>query len=244
MKLSLLLPLTLLCAGVSAVSPSYAASSVVIWPIDPSMDVQDKATPLWIENRGTEPVTVQVRTYRWAQNGGENRHEPQNDVIASPPVAKVEPGARQLIRIIKLNSPEKGSESAYRLLIDELPKPSAEGDQNARRADLAVQMRYSIPLFVRGETLSVASPVTSLSAAMLIEGGERYVSIQNRGAIHARLTDLRLVTRGHETTVRNGLVGYVLPGATMRLALPSDAPADATVRVGINGQDRLLASGT
>lgn len=244
MKLPLMLPLALLSAGLAAISPASAASSVVIWPIDPSMDVQDKATPLWIENRGTEPVTVQVRTYRWAQNDGENRHEPQSDVIASPPVAKVEPGARQLIRIIKLNGPTKGSEAAYRLLIDELPKPPAEGEENMRRADLAVQMRYSIPLFVRGETLSAASPATSLSAAMVIEGGERHVAIHNSGAIHARLTDLRLVTRGHETAVRDGLVGYVLPGATMRLALPSDTAADAAVRVGINGQDRLLASGT
>lgn len=243
MKL-LVMPLGILCASLAAISPAFAASSVVIWPIDPSMDVQDKATPLWIENRGTEPVTLQVRTYRWAQNDSENVHEPQSDVIASPPVAKVEPGARQLIRIIKVNGPSKGTESAYRLLIDELPKPPAEGEQSARRADLAVQMRYSIPLFVRGETLSAASPATALDAAMVIERGQRHVVIRNRGTIHARLTDLRLFTRGHETAVRDGLIGYVLPGATIYLPLPPDAPADAAVRVGVNGQDRLLASGT
>jgi fimbrial chaperone protein len=233
-----------LFASPMAFAPAHAASSVVIWPIDPAMTAQDKATPLWIENRGTEPVTFQVRAYRWTQADGENLHEAQTDVIASPPVAQVAPGARQLIRLIKIKDASQGSESAYRLLIDELPRAPAPGATAAPRADLEVQMRYSIPLFVRGASVEGAGYGPALKTAFVLDGGQRYVELRNTGAMHARLTDLRLVTRGDEATIVKGLAGYVLPGATMRLALPTDAPVNATVRLGINGNDQLLTSGS
>ena len=41
--------------------PAGAATSVLIWPIDPVLEADQKAGALWLENRGTEPANLQVR---------------------------------------------------------------------------------------------------------------------------------------------------------------------------------------
>ena len=104
-------------------------------------------------------------------------------------------------------------------------------------ARLAVQMRYSIPLFVYAAPPAAQQPhlVTRYSAG---DGG-RTIEIRNTGTGHARLTDVRIVNAGHEQVVKPGLAGYVLPGTTLRFALPTGTVG--AVKVGVNGRDELLA---
>ena len=42
------------------------AAAVIIWPVDPKIAAAG-ATALWIENKGNEPITMQIRTLRWSQ---------------------------------------------------------------------------------------------------------------------------------------------------------------------------------
>ncbi|KHL74626.1 molecular chaperone, partial [Pseudomonas putida] len=41
--------------------PVGAATSVLIWPIDPVLEADQKAGALWLENRGSAPASLQVR---------------------------------------------------------------------------------------------------------------------------------------------------------------------------------------
>jgi fimbrial chaperone protein len=216
--------------------PSAAhASAVVIWPVDPTIKTGEQATALWLENKGDAPVTLQVRTFAWSQPGGEDQLDAQDAVIASPPIATVAPGARQLVRVIRRTA-AAAPESAYRLLVDELPSPPPSGPEGAPQARLTVQMRYSIPLFT-----FVGTPSAAQLDAQIASGTEgRVLNIRNTGQAHARLTDLKLVSRGHEVVVRAGLAGYVLPGATLTIPLP--AAAAGTVKVAVNGTDQVLAA--
>ena len=77
---------------------AHAASSVLIWPIDPVLEADQQASALWLENRGTETANLQIRVFGWSQNGYEEQYQNQRDVIGSPPVAKIEPGQKQLVR--------------------------------------------------------------------------------------------------------------------------------------------------
>lgn len=211
------------------------ASAVVIWPVDPTIKPQEQATALWLENKGEAPVTLQVRTFAWSQPQGEDRLEQQDQVVASPPIATVAPGARQLVRVIRRTT-APAPESAYRLLVDELPPPPPESPDAAPQARLSVQMRYSIPLF----TFTAPDPPPRLDARVVMGTGGRVLTIRNTGLGHARLTDVRLVAGGRETTVRSGLAGYVLPGATISVPLGTAEPG--TVKVGVNGADQTLAA--
>lgn len=218
-------------------APAFG-SAVVIWPVDPSIAAGEQATALWLENKGDAPATLQIRPFAWSQPAGDDRLERQDAVVASPPIAVVAPGARQLVRLIR-RTPAAAPESAYRLLIDELPPPPATGGAQAVEARLQVQMRYSIPLFVHAGAVAAAPQLSARIATAAT--GTRALVIRNDGSGHARLTDLRLVAGGgREIVVRAGLAGYVLPGATVSIPLADGQ--SGSVRVGVNGVERLIGT--
>lgn len=219
--------------GIASLPGAALASAVVIWPVDPTIRAGAQSTALWIENRGGEPVTLQVRSFRWAQNADGDMLDPQSDVLASPPIAEIAPGKRQLVRVIR-RAPVTKPEQSYRLMVDELPTVPAQTTTPVAR--LAVQMRYSIPLFVYAGT----APLTpALDTRIRATATGRVLTISNSGAMHARLTDIRVGAAGKETMVRGGLAGYVLPGATLTVPLP--AGVTGTIRAGVNGADQILA---
>lgn len=212
------------------------ASTVVIWPVDPTIAAKQQATALWLENKGTNTVTLQVRTLGWSQEKSTDALGAQEEVVASPPIAEVAPGQRQLVRLIRRVSADAAGERSYRLLIDELPQPpNAEADVRAS-AQLAVQMRYSIPLFTYGVT---APSAPRLAVRVESISGTRYLIISNAGDRHARLTDLRVGTGARQIVLRGGLAGYVLAGATMRWALPASSDG-SVVHVAVDGAEQTL----
>jgi fimbrial chaperone protein len=229
-----------LTAALSSVPAS--AGSVVLWPINPKIMANERATALWLENRGDAPVTLQVRALGWSQDQGMDQYAAQDEVVASPPIATVAPGKRQLVRLVRRSPAPSSQEHSYRLLIDELPPVAEPGKAAESAPQLNVRMRYSIPLFT-GED-DVAQAAARLDLRFTAAQGKRFVEIRNRGDRHARLVDLRLVHGSRQLAIRPGLVGYVLPGAVMRWALPADAPLVGTILVNVNGADQSLSPNT
>lgn len=127
---------------------AHAAATILLWPIDPWLSADTKATELWIQNQGNSATTMQVRIVRWKQENGYERYTAQQDVVASPPIVTIGKEGKQLIRLIKQNTVPMGVEQAYRIIVDEIPQPS---DKSQPEIGLKIQMRYSIPLFVYGE---------------------------------------------------------------------------------------------
>lgn len=101
--------------------PAWAATSVLIWPIDPVLEADQKAGALWLENRGTAPANLQVRVFAWRQGDYQEQYQAQREIIGSPPVANVAPGQKQLIRLTRTGPSPVGQEQAYRIIIDEIP---------------------------------------------------------------------------------------------------------------------------
>jgi fimbrial chaperone protein len=226
---------------------AYAASSVLIWPIDPVLEADQQASALWLENRGTETANLQIRVFGWSQNGYEEQYQNQRDVIGSPPVAKIEPGQKQLVRLTRTKDVPPGQELAYRIIIDEIPSaqpPSAEGGKTA--AAIRFQMRYSVPLFAYGVGLWSKEDSTrqrdpkgiglpQLTWRTVAVDGRPYVEVRNQGAVHARLTDVAIKQGGQNKPLAEGLLGYVLPGAVMRWPAPGALAGDSALQVRVNG---------
>ncbi|MEQ5842837.1 molecular chaperone [Paraburkholderia acidicola] len=211
-----------------------AATSVMIWPIDPVIESDQRAAALWLENRDNKPVTLQVRVLGWREaDGKEIYDEDQDRVAGSPPMATVPPGKRQLIRLTRLADVAPGTEEAYRVLIDEIPQPDEDTATPSTVASLGVkfQMHYSIPLFVYGDGLwlkedsrkrrdaaTAGRPLLHWHVAS--EGSKRWLVLSNHGPVHARITQVAFDTNGSRVEFANGLLGYVLAGAQMRWPLP------------------------
>ncbi|AOJ69111.1 MULTISPECIES: fimbrial biogenesis chaperone [Burkholderia] len=236
-------------AAAALVAPhAHAATSVMIWPIDPVIDSDQRAAALWLENRDRRPVTLQVRVLGWREANGEDVYdESQQRIAGSPPMATVPPGKRQLIRLTRLADAAPGTEEAYRVLIDEIPQPDDDARNAANETALGVkfQMHYSVPLFVYGDGLWTKEnpderrdPATAGRPALrwriVHDGGKRWLVVSNRGPVHARITRAAFESNGSRADLARGLLGYVLPGAQMRWALPESMK--------LNSNSKLVAT--
>ncbi|MFC3944519.1 molecular chaperone [Pseudomonas gingeri NCPPB 3146 = LMG 5327] len=232
---------------------AWAASSVLIWPIDPVLEADQQASALWLENRGNETTNLQIRVFAWSQNGFDDQYQNQREVIGSPPVARIEPGQKQLVRLTRTRDVPPGREQAYRIIIDEIPSaksPDTAASEGKTAAAIQFQMRYSVPLFTYGAGLwskedltrqrdPKSAGVPDLSWRKVAQGGRSYIEIRNRGAVHARLTDVALRQGGQPRPVVEGLMGYVLPGATMRWPVPEPLAGGQELLLRVNGAPQV-----
>ncbi|MFJ3368122.1 molecular chaperone [Pseudomonas sp. NPDC086251] len=221
-----------------------AASSILLWPIDPVLESEQQASALWLENRGNETANLQVRVFAWNQHDLADQYQTQHDIIGSPPMAMIQPGQKQLVRLTRTRDLPPGEEWAYRVIIDEIPSALPIAADQADKADAAIhlQMRYSIPLFAYGAGLqgkTVAAPsgpaAVALSWRQVLIDHRAYVEIRNQGAVHARLTDMAFQHEGQTFPLAEGLLGYVLPGSRMQWPLPSGIAPRATLQGRVNG---------
>lgn len=234
-------------AGLTVLPPlAHSASSVLIWPIDPVLESEQRASALWLENRGDQPSLLQIRIFGWSQKDYQDLYSEQQEVIGSPPMARIEPGQKQLVRLTRLRTPDAGSEHAYRIILDEIPLPEAMAQSAEDSKAVKFQMRYSVPLFSYGQGLWL-KPDAKLKRApdsagqpqlrwrVVSSSGRQFLEIGNNGPVHARLTEAAFIRPGQSTVISDGLLGYVLAHSVMRWPLPNAVPAGSDLRITING---------
>ena len=210
-----------------AASLQVAPTSVVLHP-------EQKAEAVWLSNTGTwEPVRAQVRLYRWTQEDGADRLEPTTAMVVSPPMIELAPDSRQLVRVVLAGPRPQGAEDSYRIVVDEVP-----GERTGDQPGLQFLLRYSIPVFVLPQGGDV---IAHQLATRLERSGEKTtLVVDNAGRQHAQLADLAYVDgAGARHELLRGLVGYVLPGRTMRWELPAPSSLFAdggSFKARINGE--------
>ncbi|PMR73992.1 fimbrial biogenesis chaperone [Billgrantia endophytica] len=236
----------LLTAALWLPGAALAASSILIWPIDPVLESDQRASALWLENRGDSQVLLQLRIFAWSQDGKEEHYTEQRDVIGSPPMIRIEPGAKQLLRLTRLADVPPGTEQAYRIVVDEIPTAESQADSGDGLSQaIRFQMRYSVPLFLYGENLwlkpdptkkrKTAAGEPRLSWNIERDGGEAYLVIRNDGPVRARLTQVAFDQGGQALSVSDGLLGYVLAHSSYRWPLPGRVAAGASLHATVNG---------
>ncbi|WP_371328506.1 molecular chaperone [Pantoea sp. 1.19] len=224
-----LLATLLLCGSLFFSALATAANALLIWPVDPTLNEGQRATELWLENRGAETTLMQVRIFGWQQRDGREQFSTQQNVVASPPQVRIEPGKRQLVRLIAQQPAPAGQEAAFRVVLDEIPTPPAPGSSPG---GLNLQMRYSLPLFQYGSGLDKASATPVLQWRVIQQAGKPQLHIVNRGRGHARLSRVSLAGR----PINDGLLGYVLAASTQRFPLPFAAGNSGELRAELGGQ--------
>lgn len=224
----MLLACLLLAAGL------VQASGLQVSPISLNLKATNSANGLWLSNTGSNLVHAQVRVYQWTQQDNKSQLTPSRGLVISPPMLELKPGERQLIRVIRVGAPPNGPgavEEAYRLSIDELPIDS-QGKKG-----LQFVLHYSVPVFV--EPLGGAKVMPLLHWSLQREDDQLVLRVANTGTGHAQLADIDYVDgSGRRTPIKQGLLGYVLPGATMHWTLKqpaADFASGGTFEAKING---------
>jgi fimbrial chaperone protein len=208
-------------------TPSQAAS-LQVSPVSIEVLAPGAAATITLRNDGPSPLNAQIRVFRWSQVNGEEKLEPTDDVVASPPITILAPKTDYTVRLVRVVKRPVSVGESYRLLVDELPEPKARQNRV-----VTLVMRYSIPVFFYPRGTADAKLAWSVE-----QRGQRvYVSAANAGDRHVRISALTL-RDGNGTTASfgDGLTGYVLPRSTMRWEAPANIRRLGTSSVVISAQ--------
>ncbi|WP_296244534.1 MULTISPECIES: molecular chaperone [unclassified Psychrobacter] len=227
----------LLAGAISLSSSAVMASGLQVSPISLSLQARENASGLTLSNSGNDKVQAQVRVFEWSQDASGDKLTPSRSLLASPPMIQLNPNDKQLIRIIRAKAPPQGAgavEAAYRVMVNELPIKSAD-----QKTGLQFALSYSLPVFVQPVGVTKTSPQLQWHAQLQPNGNELKLRVSNSGNGHAQLAGLSFTDKsGNSTDINPGLLGYVLPGATMNWTLkvpPSALTAGGTFKVMMNG---------
>jgi fimbrial chaperone protein len=203
------------------------AASLQVAPVLLEVASPGAVTTVTLRNTGTAPISTQIRIFRWVQEGGKERLEPTEDVVASPPAADLRPEQDYVVRIVRLSKGPMAGEEAYRLLIDELPEPA----QQARTVNFVV--RHAIPLFFDATNSSAPQATWRVSR----KGRAVSLTATNEGDRRIRLSGVKVGSGARTFSFGPGLVGYALGHSTMSWTVAGSGQAlEPGAKIAINGQ--------
>lgn len=207
------------------------ASGLQVSPV--TLTLKDKnADGIWLSNEGDNEINAQVRVFQWDQRNFKDDLTASRDLVISPPMLTLQPGQRQLIRVIRLGNPTNSVEEAYRLSVNELPPATPPANK------LQFVLHYSLPVFIQPK--NNPNPEAKLTWGVKKIGGDNFLEVSNQGNSHAQLSALTYINhQGARKEITAGLLGYVLPGSTMRWILApalSHMTPGGKLEVMINGQ--------
>jgi fimbrial chaperone protein len=208
-----------LCAFAAWASVAHAGSFQVS-PVRIDLGGTTLTAAVTIRNDGADPVVIQSSILAWSQSDGRDDYAPTSDALATPPIATIPAGGEQIVRVGLRRGPERATELAYRLYVQEVPQPA-----RATGTSLQVALRVGIPVFV-----AAAEPKAGKLdwKATLADDGQLRLVVANRSNAHLRIAGMTLAAPDtKQELVRENGLAYVLAGQTRAwvLKLPEPAPA-------------------
>lgn len=190
-------------AGLATTDAS--AQSLAVLPVTIQMEPGQMATLLTVINQGPVETAVQIRAFSWHQDDGSDQLVTSDEIMVSPPLATIQPGGTQIVRLV-LRNQVVGREGTYRVLLDQIPPPAEPGV-------VRVALRMSLPVFA--EPATRVAP--DLSFHIEHENDQAYLVAVNNGGRHEVIRDVTLEAKnGANLTIDSTVSPYVLAGAKRR----------------------------
>jgi fimbrial chaperone protein len=191
------------------------AQGLRVLPVNIQMTPGQRATTMTVVNEGSATTAIQIRAYAWNQPHGTDQLDASDEVVASPPLVSIAPGAKQLIRLVLRHSPQ-GREATYRILLDQIPVAGEPGV-------VQIVLRMSIPIFAQSEVRGLPHLLFHIES----DAGQSYLVGVNDGLRHEVIRDIMLLASdGRKLRTESSASPYILAGATRRwpIALQGSMP--------------------
>jgi fimbrial chaperone protein len=181
------------------------AQSLSVLPINIFISPGEKVSALTVTNTGDTETAVQIRAFAWGQKNNDDQLADSDAVVLGPPIARIAPGASQVIRLV-LRRQAEGREATYRILIDQIPPPAEPGIVH-------MVLRLSVPIFVQPATRAVPH----LQFHLETDDGKLYLVGTNDGLRHEVIRGIELsAADGRKLKEEVSTSPYILAGATRR----------------------------
>jgi fimbrial chaperone protein len=195
-----------------AYSPAKAGS-LQVEPVLLDVTAPGAASTITLHNAGPTPINAQIRVFRWSLVNGEEKLEPTDDVVASPPSITLAPDGKNITRVVRVAKTPVVGEESYRLLVDQLPDLTQQ-----KNGAVNLMVRYSIPVFFGAANKK--SPTLAWSVA--VKGDKITLATHNTGDRRLRISALTLKdANGRTISLGNGLAGYALGQSTKSWTIPA-----------------------
>ncbi len=174
------------------------AGSFTVNPVRIELSPARPYSVLRITNLADEPVTIQAHVERWEADGAEALID---DVLLSPPIRTIASGQTQFIRLGLRSSNRSVMEQAYRLILEEVPRPIAVDFSGLRTV-----LKVRVPIF--SKPIAAVAPHLSWEAWPTATG--LHVAAFNRGNAHIQVRRLILIDKNGKQSII-ATPSYVLP---------------------------------
>lgn len=208
------------------------AGGLQVSPTRLDVPVDRRSTAVVVRNTGGAPVLLHAESMQWSQTEGQDQYEPSTDLIVSPPVFTLEPGASQTVRVGLRDRKPPSEQRAYRVFIQEVPPAAVVAPQ-----ELKVVLRIGVPALVTPESAKPAHPTWLLACE---SGDVPELRITNDGGRVVRFDTITL--ESPNATVAEHAI-YVLAGQTRTLKLAGLPRSAGNVELqALAGEDSYRAS--
>ena len=206
----------LLCGIALAIAPAAEAGVFSVTPVRIYMTPKDRAVAVTIVNEGDEPVALQADLNAWSQTAdGTDQLILTDDLILSPPIIKLAPKARQVVRLAMLKPADASRQLTYRMIMREIPEATQPKNANIQ---VPIALALSMPVFI-----TPAPATKEISCTSAGNGGEITVTCRNSGTAYAQVREI-LVKRGEKVEARFEGGVYILPGASKAIPIKISEP--------------------
>ena len=187
------------------------AQAFMVEPVSIRMAPGQMAATLTVTNQGDANSAFQLRGFAWSQQGDEDKLDPTDELLVSPPIGTIAAGASQVVRVV-LRHPPQDREATYRILFDQIPPPAAPGT-------VRIALRLSIPIFA----LPATRAAPHLQWRIARDKDALYLVGLNDGNAHERVRNIALApANGAAIKADPNQLPYILAGATRRWRLLTD----------------------
>jgi fimbrial chaperone protein len=212
--LSLLTPWTAANAGVFSVSP-----------VRLYMSPRDRAIAVTLTNEGDTAVSLQADINSWSQTpDGTEELVLTDDLILSPPIIKLLPKTRQVVRLARLKPADASRQLTYRLIIREIPEAVPSSG-----LQVPIVLAFSLPVFITPALAKYQIACTTSAANNAVDGAVNSVVnsaafgvvCSNTGTAYTQVREAVLL-RGEQSLAKFDGGSYILPGSSKSFSLKSD----------------------
>jgi len=199
----------------SLLGPWAAATAGVfsVTPVRLYMTPRDRAIAVTLTNEADTEVVLQADINTWSQKpDGTDELVLTEDLILAPPIIKLAPKARQVVRLALLKPADASRQLTYRLIIREVPEAlPAAGIQ------VPIALALSMPVFITPPAAKREVNCTN----QLVDTKTVNLQCSNTGTAYAQIREA-VVSRGPQTLARFEGGSYILPGARKTVSLKGE----------------------
>ncbi len=194
---------TVLLIAASLTSFAASAGEFSVTPVRIFMTPRDRAVAITVTNEGSDEVVMQAEVYAWAQKAdGSDDLTQTDDLILTPPILKLAPKSRQVVRLARLVPPPATGEHTYRMIVREVPEA-----RERPGITMQVALAFSMPIFITSQGAKRdLRCVPERTAANTVK-----VKCENDGNAYAQIRTIEITDPAGKQLAVRPIAGYLLP---------------------------------